>query len=143
MQFSLEQVPSPAVYDLVVAKQGYATEVQRIDLGGGEDRSGVQLRLRKGDGLIAGRVTSAAGPLGGATISATYGQTTVQTVSVTEGDLGAFTLRGLPTPATLTIVVSKPGLASQTLTLSLSAGQQLVRGGRDAGQRLRSARPAR
>lgn len=124
--FTISQVPSPSVYDLAVSKPGYATEVQRVDVGGGEDRSGIQIRLRKGDGLVAGHVTGADGPIGGATISATYGGTTVQTVSLTRDDVGAFTLRNLPTPSTLTVVVSKPGLASQTLTLTLTPGQQLT-----------------
>lgn len=124
--FTLEQVPSPSVYDLVVSKPGYATVSEQIDLGGGENRKGVQVLLRKGDGLIAGMVSGADGPLGGATVTATSGQTTVQTVSLTEDNVGAFTLRGLPTPATFTVVVTKPGYASQTLTLSLTAAQQLT-----------------
>jgi len=124
--FVLEQVPSPSVYDLVVSKPGYATDVERVDLAGGESRTGVQVVLRKGDGLIAGHVTDATAPLGGATVTASSGQTTVQTVTLTQDDVGAFTLRGLPTPGTFTVVVAKPGLASQTLTLSLTAGQQLT-----------------
>lgn len=124
--FTLDQVPSPSVYDLVVSKTGFATETQRVDVGGGEKRTGITIRLRRGDGLIAGYVTGADGRIGGATVTATYGQTVVRTVSLTQDDVGAFTLRGLPTPASFTVVVAKPGLASQTLTLSLSAGQQLT-----------------
>jgi 5-hydroxyisourate hydrolase-like protein (transthyretin family) len=124
--FALSDVPSPSVYQLVVSKAGYATSSQRIDIGAGETRSGVQIRLLKGDGLISGHINSAVGELGGVTITATAGQSTVSTVSLTSDDVGAFTLRGLPTPGSFTVVASKDGYASQTLTLTLSAGQKLT-----------------
>lgn len=124
--FSLTAVPSPSIYDLIVTKTGYATSVQRIDIGAGENRTGVQLRLDKGDGVISGTVSSATGALGGVTITATSGQSTANTVSLNVGQVGAFTLRSLPTPATFTIVASHTGYASQTLTLSLAAGQKLT-----------------
>jgi 5-hydroxyisourate hydrolase-like protein (transthyretin family) len=125
-QFSIPNVPSPSVYDLVVAKTGYANDVQRVDLGGGEDRKGIQLRLRKGDGLISGQVNGPSGPLGGATITATSGTTVARSVSLTQDKVGSFTLLSLPTPASFTVVVSKPGYASQTVTIALSAGQKLT-----------------
>lgn len=124
--FALADVPSPSVYDVVVTKPGFATETQLVDVGGGENRSGITIELPQGDGLISGQVNSTTGPLGGATITATYGSTTVQTVSLTQGHVGAFTLRNLPTPATFSIVVSESGLADQTLSLSLSQAQQLT-----------------
>lgn len=125
-RFTLSGVPSPSVYELLVSKPGYATSTQRIDIGAGEARKGVQLRLSRGDGLISGAVTSPAGPLGGVTITALAGQTSTSTVSLTVGDVGAFTLRSLPTPATFTITASKAGYASQTLTLTLAPGQKLT-----------------
>ena len=98
--FEITDIASPAVYDLVVTKTGFATESQRVDLAGGENRTGVQLRLRTGDGLISGSVTGPDGHVGGAVVTATTGTTTIETVSLTEGEVGAFTLRGLVTPAT-------------------------------------------
>jgi 5-hydroxyisourate hydrolase-like protein (transthyretin family) len=124
--FALADVPSPSIYQIRVVKPGYATSVQRIDIGAGETRKGVQIALRKGDGLVSGTVTSPAGPLGGVTITATAGQSTANTVSLTEGSVGTFTLRSLPTPAAVTLVASKAGYASQTLTLTLAAGQKLT-----------------
>ncbi len=122
--FELANVPSPSVYDLVVTKTGYATSTQRIDVGAGETRRGVQLRLSKGDGLISGTITSASGPLGDVTVTATSGQSSVTTVSLS--DAGTFTLRGLPTPATFTVQASVEGYASQTQTLTLAAGEKLT-----------------
>lgn len=122
--FSLTNVPSPSVYNLVVVKTGYATTTQRIDIGAGETRTGVQLTLSKGDGLISGTVTSLTGPLGGATITATSGVQSANTISLS--GTGAFTLRALPTPATFTVVAKAAGFASQALTLSLGSGQKLT-----------------
>ena len=123
--FTLEKVPSPRIYDLVVAKPGFVPETQQVELGGGERREGISFALRKGDGLISGHVSSPDGLLGGVTITASDGHATSATVSLTTGDLGAFTLRDLPTPSTLTVLFSATGFASQTLTLTLDAAQQL------------------
>ena len=120
--FSLTDVLSPARYQLVVVKAGYATSQQIIDVGAGETRTGVNITLDKGDGLIAGTVTSASGPLEDVTITATSGQIAQNTVSIAGG---AFTLPQLPTPATYTLLVTRPGYASQTLTTTLTAGQRL------------------
>lgn len=125
--FSVDNLPSPGVYDLVVTKPGFATVTQRIDLAGGESRAGVVLRLSTGDGLISGTVVGPAGPLGGAVVTATSGTTSVQTLSVTtKQDLGKFTLRGLISPASYTVTVSLDGYTTITSTLSLAADQQLT-----------------
>ncbi len=85
--FTLPSVPSPAEYQLVVTKPGYATATQKVDLGSGEADTGVTLLLQLGDGSVAGMVSGSAGPLGGATISATGGDggspVTASTVSLT------------------------------------------------------------
>ena len=125
-QFDLSDVPSPAVYDLVLSKPGFATDTQRIDLSGGEVRGDIQLRLRTGDGLISGTVTGPDGPLGGAVITATSGTSTVETVSLTEGQVGGFTVRGLVTPATYTVTVTSPGFTTQTTSVALTDGQKLT-----------------
>src|SRR5204863_8218290 len=116
----------PSNYQLVVKKQGFATEFQQVNLAGGEVRDGIQIALRKGDGSIAGHVSGVDGMVGGATVTASDGRTTTTTVSLTQDDVGAFDLRSLPTPATYTVVVSKPGFATQTLTLTLAPAQQLT-----------------
>ena len=124
--FSFAAVPSPAVYDLVVSKPGFSTQVHRIDVAAGEDRAGLEVSLLEGDGSISGLVSSASGPVPGATVVATYGQGVVQTVSLTQDDVGSFVLRGLQTPATFTVVVSAPGYASATLSVNLAEAQELT-----------------
>lgn len=125
--FALGNIPSPALYQIVVTMTGYAPAVQEVDLAGGEQRKGMVITLHQGDGSIAGTVSGPGGPLAGATVSASDGSTTVSTVSVsTPGSVGAFVLNNLPTPATFTLVVSDKGFATQTLSQSLAANQQLT-----------------
>jgi 5-hydroxyisourate hydrolase-like protein (transthyretin family) len=124
--FTLTDLPSPAVYDLVVAKPGFASDSQRVDLSGGESRSGVALVLRSGDGLISGTVTGPDGPLGNAVVTAVSGENTVRTLTLTKGTVGAFTLRGLATPATYTVTVTAPGYTTVTSTLTLTDAQKLT-----------------
>ncbi|MCV2395222.1 carboxypeptidase regulatory-like domain-containing protein [Actinotalea sp. M2MS4P-6] len=124
--FDLTQVPSPAVYDLVTTKSGYSTQVQRIDVAAGENRSDIEVPLLEGDGVISGTVTGASGPITGATVVATFGQVSVRTVTLTEDTPGAFTLRGLPTPGTFTVVIGADGYAPATLSLNLGPAQELT-----------------
>src|SRR5690606_18333758 len=123
--FRLDGVVSPSVYDLTVTKPGFAGTTQRIDLAGGETRSGVQLRLRSGDGLVTGTVSGPDGPLGDVLVTATSGGTTITTVSLTTEDVGTFLLRGLVTPGTWTITVSKDGWTTQSTTVSLAQAQKV------------------
>ncbi len=125
--FTLDNVPSPNVYQLVVVKTGYATTIQQLDVAGGEQRTGVQLALRKGDGVISGIVTDAAQPLANVTLTATSGATSVTTVSLTDkANKGKFTLRGLPTPGSFTLTATAANHATQTLSLTLASGQKLT-----------------
>ncbi|SEE66050.1 carboxypeptidase regulatory-like domain-containing protein [Ruania alba] len=124
--FEVADLPSPGVYDLVVSKPGFATSIQRIDLSAGERRDDIALNLALGDGSITGTIDGPDGPISGAAIVATSGETRVETVSLTEGETGGFVLRDLPTPGTYTIAVSADGYASASLTVSLTPGQQFT-----------------
>jgi 5-hydroxyisourate hydrolase-like protein (transthyretin family) len=125
--FLLEKVAAPASYEIVVSKSGYTTVTRVVNLAASEDQEGIEIRLRRGDGLIGGVVTDADGVLlGGASIVATNTVDQVSTISLTTGDVGAFNLRNLPTPATYTITFSKDGYASQNLTIALEDAEQLT-----------------
>lgn len=123
--FVVPDLPSPAIYDVLVQKEGFAAQLERVNLSAGEERTGLEIVLRRGDGTISGVVSDTAGRLGGATVLASDGATTVQTVSLTRDDVGAFTLRSLPTPATYTIVISSPGHVTETLTVTLGVAEEI------------------
>jgi Carboxypeptidase regulatory-like domain len=125
--FELSDVPSPNVYRLVVTKTGYATTTQSLDVGAGEHRTGIELTVRKGDGLISGTVSTTTGPKAGVTLTATAGQSSVTTVSLSDaGRRGQFTVRGLPTPSTVTLTARAAGYSPQTVSVTLAAGQKLT-----------------
>jgi hypothetical protein len=121
--FSLPDVPSPGAYQLIVQAPGYAPEARDIVLQPGQELSGVEITLRAGNGLISGNVSGPLGPLGGARIVASDGTTQIETVSLTEGAVGTFTLRDLATPGQYTVTISRDGYASESRALSLATDQ--------------------
>jgi len=123
--FALESVPSPANYQLVVARQGSATETRDIVLGPAESIDDITIRLREGDGMISGRVLTGTTPVGGVTIEATDGTTKISTVSITDGDVGGYALRNLATPGRYTLTVSREGFATVSRSIALGPGQSL------------------
>jgi hypothetical protein len=125
--FLLEKVPAPASYELVVAKPGFTTVKRVVNLAASENQEGIEIRLRRGDGLIGGLVTDINDTtLGGVVITATNTIDQVSTISLTTGDVGIFNLRNLPTPATYTITFAKDGFASENLTIALEEAEELT-----------------
>ncbi len=124
--FVFEQVPSPASYELIISKDGFATEIRNVVLGAAQTVEGIDIVLRKGDGLIMGRIVESSplpgspGVLGGVTIEATDGTNKISTVSLTDVDVGAFALRSLTTPKTYTLTISRDGYRTETRTVVLS-----------------------
>jgi hypothetical protein len=123
--FAFEEVPSPGNYQLIVEKSGFATQTRDVVLGAAEELEGIQVVLREGDGVIAGHVSSPSGPLGGVEILATRGALEFETVSLTLDDVGAFTLRTLPTPGQYTLTFSREGFEPATRSVDLAAAQQV------------------
>lgn len=126
--FLFDQVPSPASYELIVSKEGFASETRNVVLGPAQTVDNIDIVLRKGDGLIIGHLVNAQGALGGATIEATDGTAKIATVSLTDGDIGAFALRALTTPQIYTLTISRDGYRTETRTVTLSNAQQFDTG---------------
>jgi hypothetical protein len=123
--FLFEDVPSPATYQLIVAKEGFATEVRDVVLDAAQDLEGVEIVLREGQGVVSGHVTSPSGPLGGVTVTATSGDLDVSTVSLTVDDVGFFAVRGLPTPGQYSLTFERDGYESATRTVDLTTAPQV------------------
>ncbi|MGC9156111.1 MAG: carboxypeptidase regulatory-like domain-containing protein [Ferrimicrobium sp.] len=125
--FSFSNVPSPETYQLVLTKQGDAPVVQTVTLSSGVSQSGIDLVLTPGNGVISGLVEGAQGPIGGATITATVGTTTISTVSLTNAPhVGSFTVDGLATPSNVSLNMSANGYAAQTLSITLAPNQHVT-----------------
>jgi hypothetical protein len=75
--------------------------------------------MTAGVGSISGRVTENGEPLGGVRLTASNGDTTTETTSLTEGDRGAFTFPRLAIPGRYTITASLDGYSTQTRVVVL------------------------
>jgi hypothetical protein len=118
--FTLRNLPTPGSYTLTLTKTGFATETLAINLGAGQELSGISATLVQGDGSISGHVSVVGrGPTGGITVVVTDGETTRTTVSLSQGDVGAWLVTGLPLPSTYTVAFGGPTVASQTRSVDL------------------------
>jgi type II secretory pathway pseudopilin PulG len=122
--FTLPDVPSPGDYQLIVEQPGSAPEVRDLTLEPGQPLPDVEVAVKTGQGIISGTVSGPLGALGGATVIASDGTTEVQTVSLTQGAVGTFALRNLPTPGQYTVTVEREGYTAEARTISLTNEQQ-------------------
>lgn len=124
--FVLPDLATPSTYEVVVSKEGFATQTATVNLGAGETREDLQFLLRRGNGRLAGAVLGTDGtPVPNALVEVTDGSTTSVTRTLSgEGEAGTFELRDLPTPGTYTLAVTAEGFGTESLTLQLEAGQQ-------------------
>jgi hypothetical protein len=121
--FSIPDVPSPGAFQLIVEAPGYAPETRGVVLQPGQELSGVEITLRPGNGIISGTVSGPNGAVGGASVIATDGSTAIETVSLTEGAIGTFTLRDLATPGQYTVTVARDGYTGEAIAVTLDTNQ--------------------
>lgn len=124
-RFTLTDLATPATYEIVVSKPGFATETRTATLAAGEQREGIDVLLRTGDGQISGVVVDGTDtPIPNVDIVATDGSSDVETRSLSgENDAGTFQLRDLPTPATFTITATAEGHFTESVTVQLEEQQ--------------------
>lgn len=119
--FTLGGLQTPATYVVTFARDGYGSRTVVVDLGPGEQRTGLNIALIGGTGTVSGRVLGPGGAgVGGATVTVGGASKPISTTTVTTGQVGLFALSGLPVPGTYTLTVTAPGLASQTVPVTLS-----------------------
>ncbi len=118
--FVLADVPSPGAYQMVVSKPGFANTTRGIVLEPGQPLDGIEITLLPGNGTIEGTITDVTGPLGGATVIATDGTNTVETVSLTQGARGTYALRNLAVPGQYTVTVTRENYAPEARTVALT-----------------------
>lgn len=118
--FSFSGVSTPGTYTLRATAPGLGTEVVQVTLEEGEDRGGVDIGMSAGVGSISGRVTEGGTPLGGVTLTASNGDTTVETTSLTEGAAGTYLFPRLTIPGRWTIEARLDGYVTQTRLVNLN-----------------------
>lgn len=114
---------TPGTYQLTFAAEGFEEQDLVLDLDGGEDLVANTVRMAAGLGSIAGIVSSAVGPLGGVTITASSGDFVIETKTPTAGQVGIYEIAELETPATYIITFELDGFGTETLALDLGPGE--------------------
>lgn len=121
--YSLPDLVAPATYELTFTTPGYQPSTLVDTVRGGDTRLEPTLTLGAGVGQITGIVTNKGTPLGGATVTTTAGGQPLTLTTPTSGQVGAFTLGNLTTPATYVLTFAAPGYGSTTRIVDLGAGQ--------------------
>ncbi len=82
----------------------------------------LEVPLVGGTGSISGTVSGAGRkPLGAVSVTVGGLAKTASTETLTAGEVGAYTISGLPTPGTYAVTFTLPGYVSQTLGVTLSS----------------------
>ena len=119
--WAVERVSTPATYTIIASKAGYGSEVAQVALDPGAANTGIRMDLTSGVGSVSGHIRAGGQPLGGITVTATGGDVTRTTTSLTEGDRGLFSFPQLPIPGTYTIAVTADGYITQTREIFVGA----------------------
>lgn len=124
--FVIDNLPTPATYIITVSKQGYGQVSQVIDLAPGAQRTDLVIPLLAGTGVVSGTAIGPNGAgVGGATVTVGGLANPPTTTTLTDGQIGAFSLSGLPVPGTYTLTVTADGFAPQTVPVTLTADKPL------------------
>ena len=118
--FDLGGLAAPARHRLTVTRGDRTLTSLEVDLVAGDERGDLTIVIPAGDGVITGLVTTAAGPLGGATVVVTDGTNDVATSSLSLGDIGTFSVEGLELPGRYTVSVMRDGFASALTAVDLT-----------------------
>lgn len=122
--YTFTDLPAPGSYELSFETDGLQPTVITERVLGGQKRFALDVVLRAHPGSITGRVTDGKAGVGGATVTTTVDGKAVEVGTPTVGQIGSFVLPNLPTPGTYVLTVSKPGFASRTSVVALTAGEQ-------------------
>jgi hypothetical protein len=118
--FVLRDLPSPATYLLTFDISGYGSETIAVDLGPGQDLSGLAIELAGGTGIMNGRVVDQDGNgLGDVVVTVSGGATTVTGATLTDGTVGAWQVAGLPSAGRYTVTFELEGYTSHTVAVEL------------------------
>jgi hypothetical protein len=123
--WSLEGLSTPGVYSVSAELRGFGTTVQQIELGPADTVSDITIRMQPGLGTITGRIEDTGrARLGGVTVTASNGETTLTTTSFTEGDIGFYSLPQLDVPGTYTVQAELDGYVIESRRVELVGSVQ-------------------
>lgn len=120
--YTVTGLPAPASYQVSFVTAGYLASSLTEDVGGGQHRYEPVVRLSAGAGTISGVVTDGHSPIGGVTVSTTVNGQTFTTGTPTVGNVGHFSLGGLPTPGLYILTFRRDASTSTTKDVTLVPG---------------------
>jgi hypothetical protein len=126
-QFQIIGLPTPQTYSLTFEFPGFTSSTQALSLEAGQNRTGLDVLLFGGNGIVTGVAVRADGtPVGGATVNVLGDGTDSTTTTLTTGGLGggpgSFTVSDLPVPGNYTISITAPGFQTETLSAFFFGG---------------------
>ncbi|MFN0030033.1 MAG: carboxypeptidase regulatory-like domain-containing protein [Acidimicrobiales bacterium] len=118
--FKLSEMTTPGTYVMTFALAGFSSQTLSVELGPGEARAGFDVVLGEAVGTVTGKVTAATGEaLGGVTVTASNGGFVLSTQSATVGDVGSFTLAGLPANGSYLFTFTAEGFGTESRRIPL------------------------
>lgn len=120
--FIVPGLPTPGTYVLTFTKDGYTPQTVVIDLSAGESRTDLSVSMAGGAGTVSGRVTDSDGAgLGAVDVTVGGAAATVSATTLTDGEVGAFTIAGLES-GSYTLTFSRDGYLPVTVPVDLTEG---------------------
>lgn len=107
------RAPSDVSLEVTVADRLVASHTVALTPGGRV--SDLVLTTSEGEGRVVGTVSTGAGGLGGVAVAVSDGAQRWETVSLTQGDTGSFSLEGVPISARLTVTATRTGFVSASV----------------------------
>lgn len=114
---------SPANYELTFSKAGFGVRTYVVSVDEENTNIPLAVTLAAGDGELSGTVSSADGPLGGATVTVTDGTVTYTTTTPTAGIVGRWSVGGLATPGTYLVTAERRGFGTETTQVTLGGSE--------------------
>lgn len=118
--FDLIDLATPGRVELAVRRGDVELTSVLIDLGPGEERGDVTIVVPTGEGSVRGVISTAAGPLGDVSVTVTDGTVDVSTSTLTQGDVGTFSIDDLAVPGRYTVNVARDGFGSESAVVDLT-----------------------
>lgn len=121
--YTLPKLAAPSTYELTFTTKGYQSSTLVDGVAGGDQRLEPTVLLGASTGQISGMVSDNGSPLGNATVTTTVNGAPLTVLTPTTGQVGAYVLGNLSTPATYVVTISSPGHGAVTRIIDLAAGK--------------------
>ena len=117
--YEFEGLASPETYLIIFTALGFDQEAITLELEPGAEITDADQQMRSGTGSLAGTISGPAGPLGGVEVTVVGSGIDLDVQSLTAGDVGSWSLGGLPTPGDYVVTFTRDGFQSETIAVSL------------------------